>query len=167
MHNTLNFSVACLVDEQAVENIFTGRTDLLVRWSSGIEKAIINYQLKTPVYVGVQHLRQFKPILERYRRIASFAHGVWVFGQSDAEPMAVNGLHYVSLHPDDKLVREWFLVVNEAAYARALVAREITPPGTPQAQRMFQGVLTSDRSQITRIAAALVTFCQEHVVRAR
>jgi DICT domain-containing protein len=158
MVDTWNFSVARLVDESAVENIFTARTDLMMRWSSDIEKAIISHRLTAPLYVGVQHLRQFKPILNRYRRIATFAQGIWVFGQPDAEHSVVKGIHFISLQPADLMVHEWFLVVNASSYARALVAREVVSPGASKAQRLFRGVLTSDRNQITQITSALADF---------
>lgn len=150
-----DFSVYALIDWKNVFNIFSERRVLLAHWSKTIEEAVIEQRLKTEVYAGFQHLYFVSPILGRYQQLQEIASSVWLFGTSNARDPVLDRFHCVTLMEDDLLVREWFLVVDHPRYARAIVAREITPPNTKRLDRMFQGVLTSDRTQIKRLIRGL------------
>jgi DICT domain-containing protein len=147
--------VYALIDWKNVFNIFSERRALLAHWSKTIEEAVIDYQLETDVFAGFQHLHFIVPILIRYQQLQQIASSVWLFGTSDERDPALDGFRSVILMQDDLLVREWFLVVDHPRYARAIVAREITPPNTKRLERKFQGVLTSDRKQIKRLTSGL------------
>ncbi|MBE2269477.1 MAG: hypothetical protein IAE80_14675 [Anaerolinea sp.] len=150
-----NFSLYELIDWRNIYNIFSERRALLAGWCKTIELAIIERELVTDVYAGFQQVRYIAPILPRYRQIAGLGGAVWVFGQPDAKDPATDGLNVVALQPGEQLVKEWFLVVQTPAYSRALVAHELSKPGTPHSKRTFRGILTSDHAQVKRFADIL------------
>ena len=144
-----NFSLFNLVDWQDTSSIFTGRRALLARWSHSIEKTILERGLTVDMLAGFQSLDRIAPVLPRYRQIATVAHSVTVIGLPSAT-LDLAGLNILPLHPNDKLVREWFLIVRHPDYNRALIAREID-----HALHSFRGILTSDPAQVERFYEAL------------
>jgi DICT domain-containing protein len=150
-----SFSIYDLVDWRNIYNIFTERRKLLAHWSRTLEENVISQQLQTPVYAGFQQLRYVKPVLPRYHNMLTVTNEIFVFGVPGKADPVLSAFKCVPLRNEDQLTREWFLVVDHPQYRRALVAQEVTPPGTPHAQRLFRGVLTSDRAQIERISEGL------------
>lgn len=156
------FSVYNLLNPASVLNIFTEKPRILAFWSHRIERAILDYNLETDVFVGFQKLSRFAPVLPQYQHIAHQSTNTWVFGTGDASyPELASDLNFVHLQPTDKLYREWFLVVNTPTYTRALVARELTDPDDPADQRQFEGILTSD----VRVVSELVYHLHELTAR--
>ncbi len=142
------FSLYELIDWRNRYNIFSERRALLASWCRTIELAVIERQINTEVYAGFQQMRYLKPIVPRYQKMSTFASHVWVFGQPSSDDPALESLRGVHLQPGDQLIKEWFLVVNHPSYARALVAHEMSKPGTPHSKRIFRGILTSDHGQV-------------------
>lgn len=152
-----SFSLYSLIERSSTSNIFSEYATLLARWSYNIENAVIDERLHTDVFVGFQQVSRLARIAKRYGKVSAAARKVWVFAEPDAPIPDPTLYQHVTLSPQHKLAQEWFVVVNHPAYARALVAREITPPGTPQAERTFTGVLTSDRDMILHLEQSLVS----------
>lgn len=148
------FSLYDHIDWRNIYNIFSERRALLATWCRTIELAIIERELHTEIYAGFQQLRYLAPVLHRYQKISTFSRA-WVFGQPGEADPPLDGLNAVYLQPGDHLIKEWFLVVNHPTYARALVAHEVSKPGTPHAKRMFRGILTSDHHQVVKFADLL------------
>jgi DICT domain-containing protein len=149
------FSLYELIDWRNIYNIFSERRALLASWCRTIELAVIERQLQTEVYAGFQQMRYLKPVQHRYQQMSVHASQVWVFGQAGSGDPALDKISGVYLRPGDQLIKEWFLVVDHPSYSRALVAHEMTKPGTPHAKRMFRGILTSDQGQVKRFAHLL------------
>lgn len=149
------FSLYELIDWRNIYNIFSERRALLASWCRTIELAIIERQLDTDVYAGFQQMRYLKPVLPRYQQMSAFAQPIWVFGQGGDDDPEMGNIKGVYLQPGDQLIKEWFLVVNHPSYSRALVAHEMSKPGTPHAKRIFRGILTSDAGQVARFAHLL------------
>lgn len=150
-----NFSVYDLIEWRNIYNIFTERRKLLAYWSRNIEEAVLQQELHSPLYASFQQMRYIKPVLPRYHKIRTLTPKIYVFGvPGNADPVLTE-FNCVRLNRDDSLTKEWFLVVNHPRYARALVAQEVTPLGTPHAERLFRGVLTSDKDQVQRLEQAL------------
>jgi len=144
INGTPTLSLYSLVEHTSPNNIFTGNRELLAQLSASIEKAVIDRHIKSPIFVGFQQLRYFGPVYERYKCVANTSKAVWVFGMPDAVYPDVENIHYIELGPEHPLKREWFVVINDRHYKRALIAEEVSPDGTPHENRAFDGVLTSD-----------------------
>jgi DICT domain-containing protein len=149
------FSVYNLVDWRNIYNIFTERRKLLAHWSKSIEESVIHQELDTSVYASFQQMRYIKPVLPRYHEMHNITKRIYVFGVPASIDPPLNGFESVHLRDEDSLTKEWFLVVSHPRYHRALVAQEVTPLGTPHQQRLFRGVLTSDKDQVERLSHAL------------
>jgi len=143
------FSLFNLVNWQDTSSIFTERRALLARWSHSIEKTILERGLAVDMLAGFQSLDRIAPVLPRYRQLATVAQSLTVIGLPSAT-LDLSGLNILPLNPNDKLVREWFLIVRYSDYNRALIAREIN-----DAPRSFRGILTSDPAQVERFYEAL------------
>lgn len=150
------FSVYNLVDWRNIYNIFTERRKLLAYWSKSIEESVIQQELATNVFASFQQMRYIKPVLPRYHQMHKITKRIFVFGVPAPNDPPLNEFKAVHLQEHDNLTKEWFLVVSHLGYHRALVAQEVTPLGTPHSQRLFRGVLTSDKDQVQRLSDALV-----------
>ncbi|MBI1256813.1 MAG: hypothetical protein GC204_05035 [Chloroflexi bacterium] len=143
-----DFSLYDLIDWHNVSSIFTERRSLLAHWSATIEKTVIERRLAADVVAGFQSLDRITPILPRYQQLATVAHSLTVFGTPSNSNLS--GLKICALHPGDRLVQEWFLIVRHPDYNRALIARELD-----HEPRCFHGILTSDPAQVERFQAVL------------
>lgn len=150
-----NFSVYDLLDLQNEQNIFMERREMLTHFSERIEQEVIQQHLRADIFAGFQHLKNLEPPLHRYMKMTEVASTIWVFGEIDDLVVLPDGIHCVELKKDDKLLREWFVVVSSRDYQRALITREITPLGLPDDERQFEGILTSNREQVERVHQAL------------
>jgi len=137
-------SLYSLVEHASPHNIFTGDRQTLARLSARIEMDVIDKRISAPLFAGFQQLQYFAPVLERYKKVAQTSKDVWVFGMLDASYPEVANIHYIELGACHPLKREWFVVVNDKHYKRALIAEEVTPENTPHANRLFDGVITTD-----------------------
>lgn len=144
-----NLSLYDLIDLTSVQNVFLNRPAMLAYWCKGMENAIIDRQLQADVYAGFQYLSRVQPVLARYQKIGDIARQVWIFGQPDTVISSAPRLNFIYLPPEHKLIKEWFLVIRGETYTRGLLARELTPAGTPQPERRFEGVSLSDPAVIT------------------
>ena len=147
--NAPNFSFFNLVNWQDTSGIFTQRRALLARWSHSIEKSVLERGLAVDMLAGFQALDRIAPVLPRYRQLATVAQSLTVIGLPTTT-LDLTGLNTLPLNPDDKLVREWFLIVRHSDYNRALIAREVN-----HEPRSFRGILTSDPAQVGHFYEAL------------
>lgn len=152
------FSLYDTVDWQHI-NGFTERRSVLANWCRAVELAYIVGSYTAMIYAGFQRLTYLTPILHRYKKMSRTASAIWVLGQPGDRDLQTDGLNVLRLQEDDPLCGEWFLIVNHPAYGRALVARELTQPGLPHADRRFHGMITRDPTLIAQFAALL----KEHV----
>jgi DICT domain-containing protein len=148
------FSLYELIDRTNTRNIFSERPNMLASWCKMMENAVVDFRLDARVYAGFQQIRRLERVFPRYQKMAQYSE-VYVFGEPDAQFPAVENMQYVNLHPLDELTREWFLIVDDPKYARALIARETTPPGTPRNDRVFEGVLINDWGKVRVIRREL------------
>jgi DICT domain-containing protein len=157
------FSVYSLIEQANASNIFINDLPMLAHFSHTIERAILEHEIDTTIYVSFQYLSRFARQFARYQRIASTAQ-VYVFGVDDAQYPPLERLHYVSLRPGDRLAREWFLVVSHPQYSRALIAQEV--PGG-RGTRRYRGVLTSDAALCAAAADELSAYLSRFPARLR
>ena len=146
--------------KQGKGQFFSERRNLLAVWCASIEKATLSQQIEKPIFAGFQQLSYFLPVKERYVHLASHGNPIYIFGQHDTEMPKIANLRYVHLEPQDRLCQEWFLIVNEDHYARALVARETSAPNTPHRDRTFEGVIFNRSEMIDTIHQSLMTVVQ-------
>jgi DICT domain-containing protein len=151
------FSLYADVQKLDVGNIFSNRRAMLARWCYTMEKQMIEHNVRSEVYASFQQLSNLEAVFPRYQQIARTAPNVWLFGEPNAHFSGPQNMHFVYLAASDQLVREWFLVVNDPAFASALVAQEITPVGTQPADRMYQGIRTSHPLVVEHIQRRLMT----------
>jgi len=150
-----DFSLYNHIDRKNVRNLFSERPLVLASWCRMIENVVVDFRLAADVYAGFQRMRRLGPVWPRYQKMAGTAQGIWIFGAQDATYPQTNHINFITLTPEDELMREWFLIVDHTTYSRALVARETTPLGTPQQDRLFEGVLIGERAMVKDIKTKL------------
>lgn len=139
-------------------DIFSDRRRMLAKWCAMIEKTIIREALTgSQIFVGFQQLEYFLPVFERYQQIAQLGNTIWVFGQDRESftPPTTENINYIDLHPNDSLIKEWFLLVHHGVYSRSLSAIEISAPNTPHSLREFRGILSSNPKLIQEVHATV------------
>jgi DICT domain-containing protein len=160
----LGFSLYGMIDEANTSNIFMDRRKMLAHMCGRIEQDVVNARLDADVFAGFQKYVYVTPVIERYQSMVDQGAQVWLFAEGDSGDVALDGVLATGLLAGDALLREWFLVVSHPEYARALVAQEVTPDGTPQRERLFRGVMTSDPVEVARFAAALKQEARERAL---
>lgn len=150
-----DYSLYKLVQDLQPPKLFTVKREVLSKWCETMEEEVVERQLVTSVFVGFQVFTFFLPVMERFGKIASYANQVSIFAQPDVELRTLDNIDVVCLNADDQLRREWFLIICHEDFMRAIVAREITDPGTPNSERVFEGIRTNHRKTIEEIYRSL------------
>lgn len=154
MNNSL--ALYPLVRDWEARRIFTHYRDALKTISYQIESVILTRNIHARVFAGFQRFSFFLPRVQQYTRLGQVADGVWVFGLPDVTPPSLPGVTFVPLTPDDPLVDEWFLVVDDPSYFSALVAQEIrNGECKPHFERQFRGVWTFDEKVVNQLQRTL------------
>ena len=107
------------------------------------------------VYVGFEKLSRMEAVADRFFRIADLSERLYVFGEPDWKPPRHPNMKMIGTRPEQKLSREWFLVVNSPSQRVALVARDEDGFRAPVLEaRTFSALKTSDPALVEQLAAA-------------
>ena len=150
-----DYSLYKLVQDLQPPKLFTVKRQILSKWCETMEEEVVDRQLMTSVFVGFQVFSFFVPVMDRFCKIATYANQLSIFAEPDVELPAFDNIDVVCLSADDQLRREWFLIICHEEFMRAIVAREITDPGTPDSERVFEGIRTNHRKTIEEIYHSL------------
>jgi DICT domain-containing protein len=110
-----------------------------------------------PILVGAfQRERFYRPIEERWRRMAAHADAAIVFADFVAERHPEDGPDELPIDPRDALGNEWAVVVDAPGFAACLLAWE-TPESQrdgelPERERRFEALWTLDPRVVRRAA---------------
>ena len=150
-----NFSLFDIASQWNVQRLFAEYRGALKTISDQIENTVITSGVYTRIFSGFQRFSYFLPRLEQYRELARVADGIWVFGIPDVELPIVPGVNYVPLAESDRLVSEWFLVVDSPEYFTALTAQDLSGFDVPIASRRFRGVWTFEDNLVNHLQVKL------------
>ncbi|MDX1995281.1 MAG: DICT sensory domain-containing protein [bacterium] len=150
-----SFSVYGLVNQFSIHNIIASDIRLLTHWSHQIEVQAREKALPVDFFAAFQQLHHFLSVSQHYQALAATARSVTIFGEPDVFVPSYAGIQVVALHRHAVLAREWFVIAAHPTFARAVIARETTPPGTPRQKRLFEGILTSDPALVDEVAHAI------------
>jgi hypothetical protein len=143
-----SFSVYRLVQRNNQNSELSHRRTMSII-SYEIENASLIDDASTVVFSSFQRMSKFLPQEKRYRKLASIAKDVYVFGVPDVELPEIDNITYVPLKPGDQLAKEWFLVSYGKDYFSALATEELTDIDDPDPDRVFKGVWTFDMSLVS------------------
>lgn len=108
------------------------------------------------VYAGVERFSALQPIIDRYMRIADVSESVYLFGQDDWRPPRHPNIRLVTLKPDFRLVREWFVITQSTSMSCALVAFDERGLDTSMPEQIrFWALKTSNPSVVGCLASAV------------
>lgn len=156
------FSVYHLVERVQSSSTLLNHRQTMSYISYEIENATLVDNVSNRIFSGFQYLSKFIPQIPRYRRIASTAESVYVFGVADVEPPAIDNITYVRLQPTDQLAKEWFLISYGREYYSALATEELTKFTDPDHERMFKGIWTFDLNLVGIIEEWLTSLVDAH-----
>ena len=104
------------------------------------------------VYAGVEKFSALQPIIDRYMRIADVSESVYLFGQDDWRPPRHPNIRLITLNPDFRLTREWFVITHSSSLNCALVAFDETGTESLPEQMRYWAVKTSNQNLVGRLA---------------
>ncbi len=135
--------------------LFRAKVPCLEYISLMIENALLLRTNRTGrVYVGFEKLSRMEPVAERYLRIADISERVYVFGEADWKPPRHPNIKLIKLRGDQKLAREWFVIVDSSTQHAALIGVDEDGFGVPVLEeRNFRAFKSSDPAIVTRLAA--------------
>lgn len=135
----------------------TVRFETLHELSRHIERLATTAESPPMVLATVQDQRKLSPsTMDTYTGIAQRAPLVAMFGANVPCDLG-SGIRGVHLSHDDPLVQEWTILVLGPDIAAGLIARELSPAGSEQADRRFDMVITFDRALVTLGARCLLS----------
>ena len=103
------------------------------------------------VYAGVEKFSALQPIIDRYMRIADVSESVYLFGQDDWRPPRHPNIRLITLNPDFRLTREWFVITHSSSLSCALVAFDETGTESLPEQIRYWAVKTSNQNLVGRL----------------
>ncbi|MHA0286098.1 sensor domain-containing phosphodiesterase [Mycobacterium sp. C3-094] len=134
----------------------TVRFATLHELSRHIERLAISAESPPMVLATVQDQSKLSTTTMRtYVELAHRAPLVAMFGANVPSDLG-NSIRGVHLAADDPLMYEWTVLILGPDIAAGLIAREVSPAGTPQAERRFDMVITFDRALVTLGARCLL-----------
>jgi DICT domain-containing protein len=107
------------------------------------------------VYAGVEKFSALQPIIDRYMRIADVSESVYLFGQDDWRPPRHPNVRLISLNPDFRLAREWFVITHSSSLNCALVAFDEAGVETLPEQIRYWAMKTSNPNLVGGLANAV------------
>lgn len=122
-----------------------------------IENALLlRTNRKGRIYAGFQKLSRMESIIDRYLRIADVSEQLYVFGVADWKPPRHPHMKLITLTNENRLAREWFIIVDSTTLSAALVARaedEAEAPHLPLETRNFRAFKSNDPAIVARLSA--------------
>ena len=107
------------------------------------------------VYAGVEKLSALQPIIDRYMRIADVSESVFLFGQDDWRPPRHPNIRLITLNPDFRLAREWFVITHSKSMNCALVAYDEVGGDTLPEEIRYWALKTSNPNLVANLAHAV------------
>lgn len=105
------------------------------------------------VYAGFEKLSSMEAVVDRYMRIADVSARVYAFGVGDWQPPRHPNMRVVTLAPDSRLAREWFVITHSPALRVALVGvDEGAGDARVPEERRFRALKTSDDRLVEQLA---------------
>ena len=150
-----DFSLYKLVQDLQPPKLFTVKRHVLAKWCAKIEMEALEQDITPAVFAGFQLLEFYLPVRQRFEDLTTISNYMAIFGQPYEALPDYDKIDVVYLSPEDQLRREWFLIICHEDFMRAIVALEITEPGTPDQDRVFEGIRTNHAKTIQHMTHAL------------
>jgi DICT domain-containing protein len=107
------------------------------------------------VYAGVEKLSALQPIIDRYMRIADVSESVFLFGEDDWRPPRHPNIRLITLNPDFRMAREWFVITHSKSMSCALVAYDEAGGNTLPEEIRYWALKTSNSNLVANLANAV------------
>lgn len=107
------------------------------------------------VYAGVERFSSLQPIIDRYMRIADVSESVYLFGQDDWKPPRHPNIRLITLQPDFRLTREWFVITHSKSLSCGLVAFDEVGSDRMPEQIRYWALKTSNTQFVAELANAV------------
>jgi DICT domain-containing protein len=122
-----------------------------------IENALLlRANLRGRIYAGFEKLSRMEAVIDRYLRIADLSEQLYVFGVADWKPPRHPRMKLITLTNENRLAREWFIIVDSTTLSAALVARAETEAQSPHLlleTRNFRAFKSNDPAIVARLSA--------------
>lgn len=144
-------------EEGALDPVtFETRIDSMRLWCRLTEKLVVEKPLRDAVvHAGFERLSRVEPVSARYRRIATVAKSLTVYGERDSDWSAPNAA-VVELDVGP-LRNEWFVLVSSTAFRALIVAEDLDGfgGGVELGARRFRGFATHHPALVERARVLL------------
>ena len=120
-----------------------------------IENALLlRANRKGRVFIGFEKLSRMEPVAGLYLRIADLSERIYVFGEADWKPPRHPNMKVVTISPDNRLAREWFVIADSSTLSVALVGFDEDGFNHPVLEeRTFHAFKSSNPAIVAQLAA--------------
>lgn len=121
-----------------------------------IEQIVLEYRPRVNVLVGIGNHSEFKPDLDRYRRLGEIARGLFLFGRPDVDLFLPEEITPVEVNPP-QLSHDYFCIAAGHDCLLAMLAGELpgTGSGDEHRQARYSALLTFEESIIAHTLTVL------------
>ncbi|MBU3113763.1 HD domain-containing phosphohydrolase [Clostridium lacusfryxellense] len=114
--------------------------------SHGLEDMIVEFKLKSEIFVSFQKFEFFMVELERYKILDNLCEKVYVFARNinfDSVKDFKNTV-FIELNEDDLMIDEWNIIINHNEHPAIFISKEIfyDEPAKEDQFRKFSGYLS-------------------------
>ena len=110
-----------------------------------IENALLlRANRKGRVFIGFEKLSRMEPVAGLYLRIADLSERIYVFGEADWKPPRHPNMKVVTISPDNRLAREWFVIADSSTLSVAPARRASAWPSPVYSQEFSVALVGFD-----------------------
>lgn len=117
----------------------------MIAISHGLEDMVIEFQLKSELFVAFQKFEFFMVELERYKILDKLCKKVYIFARNINRDSVKNFKNtiFIELDEKDELVKEWNIIVNHPEHPAVFLTQEVSysEPFKEDQFREFNGFL--------------------------
>ncbi|MGM0472406.1 MAG: DICT sensory domain-containing protein [Bacillota bacterium] len=122
-----------------------------------MEQTLLKREKEAVVYAGFQKVSRARNIWDRFLEIADNVDQVYIFGVNDDNLESHPDIDFIYLPKRHKLVKEWFLVIEEPLRKSMMVAYDLDGFGTYENEkdRNFKGAKSNNPEVVEKAKSLL------------
>jgi len=126
----------------------------LIGISHGLEDMLVEFKLKSELFVAFQKFEFFMVELERYKILDNLCKKVYIFARNINYECIKDFKNtvFIELDEDDSMLEEWNIIINDPEHPAAFLSKEIfySEPAKEDQFRKFNGFLSFSQDIVSQ-----------------
>lgn len=127
----------------------------LVHLSHTLENMVLERHMPAYIIVGFQESTHWAEEIERYQALAELAHQILIFAGEPVPLEQPANIHQIKLRPDDRLRKEWFLIILGQDFSTVLAGLDQVVDDVDESLRRFDALWTFEPQAVHEVLKGL------------